>query len=95
MSIWTDLLLLDGHAATPRGARSLAPELFAKRAQRESAEATEAEAAKRDDRAPTRDDGLREGPQPQLVPRATDEPRQLARAVALPKANRISPNDLW
>lgn len=96
MSIWTDLLLLGGHAATPRAVAAVAPDLFPARADDPRVDdRTEAPApARTDDRAATRraDDAAREDLQPQLVRRAEPAP-ELPRAVA--RSGRISPNDLF
>ena len=77
MSIWTDLLFLHGHVATPTGLASLP-----------------APAAPRS--APTIRPTTPPSPPRSVPPLATVIHHCPPQASApLPRANRISPNDLW
>lgn len=87
MSIWTDLLFLHGHVATPTGLAALAPDL--------RAPAAATPTAPHDD-APTTAPCAAEPATPKVTEPPSPRVTELAPAVRrMPRPNRISPNDLW
>lgn len=82
MSIWTDLLFLGGHIATPAGLAAVAATDHPADPDAETPAVAARAATPRPKPTPPRTPGLPIPP-----------PRELERA--LPRPNKVSPNDLW